>query len=96
MRLSDFPPGTYFMSLLDSFLEQFLIGRIDEGVILDEEGSFEAEFVELVKFILCGIEKIFLGIILRPSRFKLTDEVDEVHYTWFFLICSLLRSVHGY
>ena len=78
MGLGNLPPSAYFTSGRNRLAHQFLIARIDQCVVLQQERSPQIIFFHQLELrSRCLIEVVIRNI--HRSRFRLPDKIDDIH-----------------
>ena len=75
--LGDFPPCAHLVTAVHGLRQQLLVGRVDEGVVLQQEGAAESLFVQLSELIGGSLEEVVVGEAF-VAWLGLTDEIHEV------------------
>ena len=95
VRLGYLPPGTHLVALSHRLAHQLLVGGVDEGIILQQEGSYEAILVELRELVGSSAVKVLVGKP-RIARLCLTHKVHEVDDAGMLVYLALLARDEGY
>jgi hypothetical protein len=77
MRLRDFPPGTDFASPLHLFLHQGLVGRVDQGVVLQQVCPRKSLAPNIFRLGTDRLVEDLFGYFV-VTGFRVADEIDDV------------------
>ena len=78
VRLGDLPPAAYFGTLFQRPAHQFLITRIEQRVVLQQESPAQAVFFQQFDLPERCQEKILVRNIHR-TRLGLANEINNIH-----------------
>ena len=90
MGLCDFPPGTDFAPPLQLFLHQGLVGRVDQGVVLQQVCTRKSFTPKVFRLGEDRLVQDFFGYLV-VTGLRIADKIDDVDNARTVLGCPVRR-----